>query len=104
MVVVKKKSELLDAIKNKEAVIVVQGELAKDVKYLTVIKKSHHANNLSENMSRSGAVGVLTLSGLSTAVAITLIVTVGLVAIVAILKDYTIKVKQGDDELVLERA
>lgn len=103
MVVINNKNELLSALNIGENIIVVRGDLANEIKYLTTIKNTEYINDLSKDMPRSRAVGVLTLSGLSTAVAITSIVTIGIVSIVAILKNYTIRVKQGENEIVLER-
>lgn len=102
MVVVKTKEELKTALQNKESTIIVKGKLAKKIKPLALIKKSKDKINLNENMKANAAAGILTeIGGISAAVAIVLIVTIGIVAIVAILNDYKMVVM--DDEITLER-
>ena len=96
------KEELKTALQNKENTIIVKGKLAKKIKPLSLLKKSNKKLNIDENMSTTAAAGFLsTIAGISVAVAITLIVTIGIVAIVAILNNYRMVVK--NDEIILER-
>lgn len=99
---VKTKEELNSALQNKENIIIVKGKLAKKLKPLGIIKKSNKKIDINEKMSSNMAVGSLTgIAGISVAVAITLIITIGVVSIVAILKNYNVVIK--DDEIRLER-
>lgn len=63
--------------------------------------KKSECSNLSSAMS----VGMLSgaLVGLPVAFAITLIITIGVVAVVAILKNYRIVVRKSDEEIILEK-
>lgn len=94
------KNELQKAIRNKESKIIVTGSLAKKLKPFA---KANTLNKGTIGTTQSAAVGALGLAGISTAVAITLIVTLGLVVVVAILKDYNVRLKNGDQEIILER-
>ncbi|WDU78839.1 hypothetical protein [Lysinibacillus sp. G01H] len=100
MAYVSSKSELQEAIRKKEKNITVTGSLAKKLKPLAKTNKLNKSNNPT---TQAALVGSLSLAGIGTAVAITLIVTVGLVVIIAILKDYNVTLKNGDQEVVLER-
>lgn len=100
MVVVSSKSELQEAIRKKEKNITVTGPLAKKIKPLA---KTNKLNKSNIPTTQVALVGSLSLAGIGTAVAITLIVTVGLVVVIAILKDYNVTLKNGDQEVVLER-
>lgn len=103
-VVVTTKSQLEDALKNKESSIIVRGKLAKKIFPLSIFKHKHVPMNLSTNMGFAEASGALSsLVGIPVVVAITLIVTIGLVAIIAILRDYRIVHRKGDSETILER-
>lgn len=94
------KEELKTAVADGETTIVIKGKLAKRLKPL--VKVSGLKGKMIP-MTQGAAVGALGLTGISTAVAITLIVTVGLVTMVAILKGYTIRYKNVDgDEIILE--
>lgn len=95
MVVVKSKKELKRALKIKEKNIVVKGKFAKKV-YLLSKFKGEDCSGFCENMSNKRTMVTMGAIGIPTIVAVTLIITVGAVAIVAILKDYSIKVKKGD--------
>lgn len=100
--IVTTKVKLKKALQNKENTIVVKGKLAKRIKPLSLLKKSNKKINIDENMSTNAAAGFLSgIAGISVAVAITLIITVGIVAIVAILNDYKMVIK--DSEITLER-
>ncbi|GKU29305.1 hypothetical protein [Clostridium folliculivorans] len=99
VVTVTSKDELKTALKNKENTIVVKGKLAKKIKPLSILKKSNKKINIDKSASTAVAAGALV--GIPIAVAITLIVTLGIVAIVAILNDYRMVVR--NDEIVLER-
>lgn len=57
-----------------------------------------------ENMPQGAVTGALvTTSGVSAAVWITLIIVVGITVIVALSRDYNATVKVGDNELVFDR-
>ncbi|MEG0774383.1 hypothetical protein [Clostridium sp.] len=102
VVTVTTKEELKTALKNKENTILVKGKLAKKIKPLSLLKKSDKKINIDENMSTTAAAGFMsTIAGISVAVAITLIITVGIVGIVAMLNDYKMVIK--DNEITLER-
>ncbi|MGX8176300.1 hypothetical protein ACWS7L_02285 [Exiguobacterium artemiae] len=92
--------ELKVALANKEPRIVIRGKLAKQLKPLTKLNKQS-ASNIPT--SQGALVASFTLSGIGTAVAITLIVTIGIVSIVAMLKNYNMVLRSGDSELVLEK-
>lgn len=90
------------ALQNKENTIIVKGKLAKKIKPLAFLKKTNKKININENISTTSAAGFLIgIAGISVAVAITLIVTISIVAIVAILNNY--KMVKRDDEIILEK-
>lgn len=102
IVTVTTKEELKTALQNNENIIIVKGKLAKKIKPLSLLKKSNKKLNIDESMSTTAAAGFLSgIAGISVAVAITLIVTIDIVAIVAILTNYRMVVK--NDEIILER-
>ena len=92
----KKKEE-----KRREKKKIEKGLETEKIKTLSKVKKTSDTSKLSYNMTQGALASVLV--GIPTVVAITLIITVGIVAVVAILKDYTIKYKSGDDEVILQR-
>lgn len=96
MVIVNKKQELKDALKNKEETILIRGKLARKISKLEKFKKTEKCDELCENLSKVRAVATISSLGVPVVVAITLIITLGVVSIVAILKNYTIKVKKGE--------
>lgn len=101
-IVVSSKEELKKALQDKENTITVNGKLAKKIRPLALLKKSNKKTNIDENMSTTAAAVVLSgIAGISVAVAITLIVTIGIVAIVAILNDYRMGI--SDEKIILER-
>ena len=98
------KEELKYALQNKENIIIVKGKLVKKIKPLLIFKKSNKKVNLDEKMSMNMAVGCLTgLAGISVVVAITLILTIGIVAIISILNNYRMVIKDDEIEIILER-
>lgn len=99
---VRTKEELNNALQNKCDVIIAKGGFAKKLKPLTIIKKSNKKLDINEKMSSSALAGSLTgIAGISVAVAITLIITIGIVSTIAILKDYNIEIR--DDGLRFSR-
>lgn len=100
-VVVNNKEQLKKALDSKAEYIIVRGKLAKKLKPLSKVKKSKDTEKLSESMYQAALITYLGV--LPVKVAITLIVTVGVATIVALLKDYNIKYKIGEEEFVFER-
>lgn len=124
-VVVKTNAELKNAIKNKESVIIVRGELVGKLKWRSKFKTA--ASAASFGVALAAAVAALAVpasapissfvasyavkEAAGAAVGITgkelvpIIVASGLsvVTIIAVLKDYKIQFKKGDMEMVLTR-
>ena len=98
--IVYSKKDLNKAIKSGEKSIVVRGKLARKIQLLGKVNKSK-VTNLSEDMSVYRTAGLLV--GLPVSVAITVVITLGVVAIIAILKNYRIVIKKKDVEIVLEK-
>lgn len=98
--IVYSKKELNQAIKNGETSIVVRGKLARKIQLLGRVNKAK-VTNLSKDMSVYRTASLLT--GLPVSVAITVVITLGVVAIIAILKNYRIVIKKKDVEIVLEK-
>lgn len=94
------KKDLKKAINSGEKSIVVKGKLAKKVELLDKINKNKETN-LSEDISVKRTEGLLV--GLPVSVAITVVITLGVVASIAILKNYRIIIKKKDIEIVLEK-
>lgn len=101
MIVVDNKEDLKTALSNRKQTIVVKGKLAKRLRPLSKIKKA--PANLNPNISpATGALMIAPLAEIPVAVAITLIITIGVVSIVAILKDYSVKVS-GDEVFLVNK-
>ena len=102
MVIVKTKEELKNAISRRDHILVTNKNLVKKLTPFMYVKKgSRDINSLLSGKSNALAGAALSsLTGLPIAVAITLIITVGVVVVIAILSDYKIKrTKDGDIEL-----
>jgi hypothetical protein len=100
---VKTAEELKTALDKKKKKIVIEGDLVKKVKYLSYVKKSKKLE-LNTGMSTLFAGEALaSFTGIAIPVAITLIVTFGVVGIVAMLCDYKMIIKDGENQIILER-
>ena len=99
-IIVYTKGELKEAIQRGDKHIIVKGKLAKKIQPFSKVKKSQ-VSNLSSSMSANMVAGVLV--DVPTVVAITLIITIGVVTIVAILKNYRIIIRKPDEEIILEK-
>ncbi len=94
------KSDLKEAVKNKEYQIVVTGSLARKMKFLATISR---IKGLSYGMS-IGALGAsMAAAGPALTVALALIAVLGVVTIVAILNDYNVKWDYDNGVLILTR-
>ncbi len=93
MVIVKNKSELKKAILNREEILIEDIKLIRMLKPLMHVKQGDKRIKelLACKTNASAGVTVATLAGLEVPVAIVLIVTVGVVTIVAILSEYEIE-------------
>lgn len=102
MITAKTKDELKDAVLKREHILVTDKKLAKQLSLL-ICKKKYETNIEGLLIGKSNVVAATSLSlltGLTVPVAITLIITVGAVTIVAILCNYRITRKRnGDIEL-----
>lgn len=106
MVIVNEKQALKNAIRDEEDEIIVNGKLAKRLSILENLKKNKNCDEINEDIGKFRVVATMSSLGMPVIVAITLIITVGVVSIVAILKNYSIKVKKGvglDFEVTLDR-
>lgn len=101
MVTVSKKAELAKAVKNKENTIVVTGDLVNKLKPIAKVKGN---SNIHEGMTKGE---LISAGALAESVMITLIITVGIVVIVAIIFNYNVRLVvnpvTGENEMVLER-
>ena len=93
MVTVKTKEELKQAVSRGEHIFVANKDLSKKLKPLTYVKCNYTTiDTISSSKSNAMAGAALaSLAGVPVVVAITLIVTIGIVCVVAILKDYKIR-------------
>lgn len=101
MVLVTDKTGLKEAVKNLEQEIIVTGKFAKMLKPFTYKrKKSVNINPTDTHYMAAGAIAS-SFVGLSVSVALTLIITLGIVTIIAIFRDYD--VEYSSDKLSLKR-
>lgn len=93
MIIVKTKEELKQVISRGEHIFVDNKDLSNKLKILTYVKyNSTIIDTISNSKSNLIAGATLaSLAGVPVAVAITLISTLGIVCVVAILKDYKIR-------------
>lgn len=93
MVIVKTKEELKQAISRREHIFVANKDLSKKLKLLTYVKCNSKIIYTISNSTSNVIAGTALASsaGVPVVVATTLIVTIGIVCVVAILKDYKIK-------------
>lgn len=109
MVTVYDKKSLKRAVTKKEDIIVVKGKLARKLRPLAKIKGAAVVNNNSTKGVRmdasinTAAAGALISSTyvIPVSVSIILIITVGLVAIIAIFNDYNMRI--SNEEIILEK-
>ena len=105
MIIVKTKDELKDAVLKREHILVTDKKLAKLFSSLIHVKKdrSYIEDLLYVKSDFLAASMISSLGAIPISVAITLIVTIGLVTIIAILRNYRI-IRRKDGDIVLEPA
>lgn len=105
MIIVKTKDELKDAVLKREHILVTDKKLAKLLSSLIHVKKdrSYIEDLLYVKSDFLAASMISSLGAIPISVAITLIVTIGLVTIIAILRNYRI-IRRKDGDIVLEPA
>lgn len=91
MVVVKSKKELKEAIKSHKDEIHVEGKLVKPLKIIAKLqKKNKFKGKDGSKVTTAHMTGALSAVGVSLAIALSTIATIGIVSIVAILNGYDI--------------
>ncbi|MCT4786261.1 hypothetical protein ACFQO8_14550 [Exiguobacterium aestuarii] len=103
-VTVRTAKELKQAVQNKEKVIIVEGELAKKLEPLEKLKKSKNQPDINSEMSTPvAAMAMASVTAVSTAVWIVLIIAVSLLVLVALYKNYDVEVSKGDTKMKFTR-
>lgn len=102
MKIIRDKEELKCAVLNKEHVLVKNCKIEKQLKYLAKVKRDKSQIYMLKNSTSCVASASILggLAGLAIPVAITLILTLGIVSIIAILSYYKITV--GPDGIELQ--
>ena len=83
--------QLRSAISSRKKILITDEKLAKKIKLLFA-KQSRYNTPIDSNL---GAASLACLAGIPVAVAITLIITLGIVAIVGMTKDYRMIIDDG---------